>query len=219
MSQESYALEATTRNLIGRKVRRLRKEGLAPAVLYGHRVEPTNLQLDVREFETVYRRAGQTALVDLQIGAGAPVKVFVQEVQRHPISQALQHVDFHAVNLRQEITAEVPVVLIGEAPAVHNNEGVLLRGLETVTVHALPADLPQHLEVSLESLQAVDDAVHVSDLHGSGNFQITTDSSEMLVKITAPQLEPEIEEAAEVEEAEGAAAESEDETAAAEATE
>lgn len=203
MSHQTYTLGAARREFTGRKARRLRKEGVAPAVLYGYRVEPTNLQLDIKEFEAIYRQAGQSALVDLMIADTRPVRVFVQEVQRHPISQALLHVDFHAVNLRQEITSEVPVVLVGEAPAVNNNLGVLLRGLETVTVHALPTELPPHLDVSVESLQEVDDAIHVSDLPTSGSFQITTDPSEMLVKITAVQLEPEAEEVAEEEAAEG----------------
>ncbi len=203
MSHQTYTLGVARRELTGRKARRLQKEGLAPAVLYGYRVEPTNLQLNIKEFEAIYRQAGQSALVDLMIADARPVRVFVQEVQRHPISQALLHVDFHAVNLRQEITSEVPVVLVGEAPAVSNNLGVLLRGLETVTVHALPTELPPHMDVSIESLQEVDEAIHVSDLPTSGNFQITTDPSELVVKITAVQLEPEAEEVAEEEAAEG----------------
>ncbi len=186
MSHQTYTLGAARREFTGRKARRLRKEGVAPAVLYGYRVEPTNLQLDIKEFEAIYRQAGQSALVDLMIADGRPVRVFVQEVQRHPISQALLHVDFHAVNLRQEITSEVPVVLVG-----------------TVTVHALPTELPPHLDVSIESLQEVDEAIHVSDLPTSGSFQITTDPSELVVKITAVQLEPEAEEVAEEEAAEG----------------
>jgi large subunit ribosomal protein L25 len=195
MSHQNFALAAGRRELVGKKARQLRKQGLAPAVLYGYRVEPTNLQLDVKAFEAVYKDAGRTALVDLSIENGRPVRVFVQEVQRHPISQSLQHVDFHAVNLRQEITSEVPVVLVGEAPAVHNNVGVLLRGLETVTVHALPTELPQHVEVSIENLAEVDDAIHVSDIRVDGNYQITTEPAELIVKVTAPQLEPEVEEA------------------------
>ena len=169
MSQETHVLAAARRELKRRKTRRLRREGLAPAVLYGYGVEPTSIQLDAKEFETMYRDAGRTSLVDLSIENGTPVRVFVQDVQRHPITQALRHVDFHAVNLRQEITTDVPVVLVGEPAAVHNNLGVLLHGLETVTVTALPADLPHQLEVSVEGLEAVDDAIHVSDLPVAGN--------------------------------------------------
>lgn len=198
MSHETYALAAAKREVVGKKSRRLRRQGKVPAVLYGFGVEATNLQLDAKEFEAVYRDAGRTALVDVSVDTGRPVRVFVQDVQRHPISQVLYHVDFHAVNLRREITTDVPIVLTGEAPAVHNNEGVLLRGLETVSVTALPTELPQQIEVSIESLEALDDTIHVSDLPQSGDYQIMTEPTEMVARITAQQLEPEVEEAAEV---------------------
>ncbi|MBA2363527.1 MAG: 50S ribosomal protein L25 [Chloroflexia bacterium] len=197
MSHETYALAAAKREVVGKKSRRLRRQGKIPAVLYGFGVDSTNLQLDAKEFETVYRDAGRTALVDVSVDEGRPVRVFVQDVQRHPISLALYHVDFHAVNLRQEITTDVPIVLTGEAPAVHNNEGVLLRGLETVSVTALPTELPHQIDVSIESLEALDDTIHVSDLSLSGDYQIVTEPTEMLARITAQQLEPEIEEEAE----------------------
>lgn len=194
MSQERTTLTGSRRQLIGRKARALRKQGLVPAVLYGYNVLPTSLQVNTRDFEAVYKRAGKTSLVDLQVDEARMVRVFVQDVQRHPISDALQHVDFHAVNLREEITAEVPVVLHGEPAAVHNNLGVLLRGLETVTVHALPANLPHQIEISVEELAEVDQAIHVSDLPTSNTYQITTDGAEMLAKIVHQQLEPEVEE-------------------------
>ncbi len=197
MSHETYALAAAKREVVGKKSRRLRRQGKIPAVLYGFGVDSTNLQLDAKEFETVYRDAGRTALVDVSVDEGRPVRVFVQDVQRHPISLALYHVDFHAVNLRQEITTDVPIVLTGEAPAVHNNEGVLLRGLETVSVTALPTELPHQIDVSIETLEALDDTIHVSDLSLSGDYQIVTEPTEMLARITAQQLEPEIEEEAE----------------------
>ncbi len=197
MSHETYALAAAKREVVGKKSRRLRREGKIPAVLYGFGVDSTNLQLDAKEFETIFREAGRTALVDVSVDEGRPVRVFVQDVQRHPISLALYHVDFHAVNLRQEITTDVPIVLTGEAPAVHNNEGVLLRGLETISVTALPTELPQQIDVSIESLEVLDDTIHVSDLLVSDDYQIVTDSSEMLVRIIAQQLEPEPEEVAE----------------------
>ncbi|MDQ3328180.1 MAG: 50S ribosomal protein L25 [Chloroflexota bacterium] len=197
MSHETYALAAAKREVVGKKSRRLRREGKIPAVLYGFGVDSTNLQLDAKEFETIFREAGRTALVDVSVDEGRPVRVFVQDVQRHPISLALYHVDFHAVNLRQEITTDVPIVLTGEAPAVHNNEGVLLRGLETISVTALPTELPQQIDVSIESLEVLDDTIHVSDLLVSDDYQIVTDPSEMLVRIIAQQLEPEPEEVAE----------------------
>ncbi len=194
MSQEqNHALAASRRELTGKRARRLRRQGIAPAVLYGYGVDPTNVQVDAKEFEALYRNVGNTALVDLTVEGGQPVRVFIQDVQQNPINREIQHIDFHAVNLRQEISSDVPIVLVGEAPAVHNNVGVLLRGVENVTVHALPANLPQHIEVSVENLAEVDDAIHVSDLPLSGNYEITTEPGELVVKVNALQLEPTVE--------------------------
>lgn len=197
MSQDNLTIIANRRQLLGKKAKRLRKQGVVPAVLYGYNVQPTNLQVNAREFELTYRNAGKTSLVSLNVEDARPVRVFVHEVQRHPITLAAQHIDFHAVNLREEISAEVPIVLHGEAPAVHNNIGVLLRGQETVTVHALPTELPHQIDVSVEGLEDVDQALHVSDIRIDGNYRIETDPEEMIVKIAHPQLEPEVDEVAE----------------------
>lgn len=196
MSQQDHGLAATRRELTGRKMRHIRKQGSVPAVLYGYQVEPTKLTLNAREFEAAYKTAGRTTLVDLSVEDARPVKVFVQDVQRHAISNAVQHVDFHAVNLRVTVDAEVPVVLVGESPAVHNNEGVLLRGLETVVVHALPQDLPHQIDVSIEGLTEVDQTITVADLASGRAFEITTDADEMIAKITRQQLDAEAEDAA-----------------------
>ena len=209
MSQESQPLAADARELAGKKARRLHAEGLVPAALYGYGVEPAKIQVSAREFEAAYKAAGRTTLVDLKVGDARPVKVFVQEVQRHPVSMRLRHVDFHAVNLLLNVDAEVPVVLVGESPAVHNNEGVLLRGLETVTVHALPEDLPHQVEVSIEGLTEIDQAIHVSDFTVGESYQITTAPDEMIAKIVRQQLDAAAEDAAEAAAATDAAPEDE----------
>lgn len=204
MSQEHQTLAVTPRELTGKKVHRLRKQGFVPAVLYGYGVKPTNMQVSARDFEAMYKAAGKTTLVALTAENGRSVQVFVQEVQRHPISKVPLHIDFHAVNLLLEITTEVPVVLTGEPVAVHNNVGVLLHGLDTVSVRALPADLPHQLDISVEDLAEVDQALHVSDLPTDGNYEIVTEPTEMIAKIVAQQLEPEVEELPEEEAADTA---------------
>ncbi len=217
MSDQDYSLSVEEREAVGKKTRALRRSGLLPAALYGYGVEPTKVQLPAREFEAVYRHAGSTSLVDLKLGSRKPVKVFVHEVQRHPISRDVLHVDFLAVNLRQEVTTEVPVVLVGESPAVESNLGVLLRELETVTVRALPQDLPHQIEVPAERLAEVEDEITVGDLPTDGNYEILSDPAGLVAKIVPQRMELEEEEVAAEEaeeggeEAEGAEAPSEGE--------
>jgi large subunit ribosomal protein L25 len=212
MSQQEHVLSASRREIVGKKNKGLRKQGLVPAVLYGYGVEPTKLQMDAKSFELMYRDAGGTALVGLSVEDATPVQVFVQDVQRDPIKRTVRHVDFHAVNLRVEVTTDIPIALVGESPAVRNNVGLLLRGLDTVSVQALPADLPQQIEISVEGLAEVDDTIHVSDLPSDGKYQILTDPAEMLVKITPQEIDAEAEDAAAAEAVEEEAPEATEET-------
>src|SRR5438105_2601607 len=108
---KTYELVAKPREIIGKDSKKLRREHRLPAVVYGFGIEPTPVEVDQKEMERVYLHAGGNALIDLKIGDGAqPRKVFIHEVQRHPVSHSMIHVDFVSVNLRIEITASVPLV-------------------------------------------------------------------------------------------------------------
>ena len=217
--QKTYELAVQPRAVTGKKSKRLRRQGLIPGVLYGHNVNSQSVQIPLREFERVYLRAGSNTLVDLRVGEdGGPRKVFIHEVHRDPVSHTLAHVDFLAVNLREEMTASVVLTLVGEAPAATRNDGMLLQTLEHVQVRALPSDLPPVLEVDISGLEEVDQAVHVSDLIIPDNVTLLTPGEEVIAKIAALRVEPvEEEEAEEAAEEEAAEAEAETEGAEAEA--
>jgi large subunit ribosomal protein L25 len=209
----TYSLEVSPRELVGKKSEHLRREGLLPGIVYGYKVqEPLPVQVDRREFEKVYRRAGATKLIDLQLDGTPTTQVFVQRVTRHPVSHELTHVDFMAVNINQPITAEVALVLTGEAPAV-KNDGMVLQTLEQLRVRALPTHLPSNVEVDISGLEEVGQAIHVSALTLPADVEVLTDPDASIVQITALRVVAEEEEAAteaaeaEAEEAEEAAAE------------
>lgn len=191
MANQTYQLAAQSRELRGKKMGRLRRSGLVPAVLYGYNVQPTAIQLDAHDFEITYRATGKTALVDLSLDSGRAVRVFVHDVQRDPVTRGVRHVDFLAVNLNEAITAAVPVVLTGIAPAVHNGTGVLLRGVESVQVQARPAELPHEIQVSVEGLADVDQAIHVSDLPTAEGYAILDSPGEVVAKIVMTRVEAE----------------------------
>jgi large subunit ribosomal protein L25 len=199
---KTYELTVEPRQDNGKAGKKLRREGLVPGVVYGHKVDSQSVQVPMRELEHVYLRAGSISLIDLKVGAGAARKVFIHKVQRDPVTHHVRHVDFMEVNLREEITASVPLVLVGEAPAVENKEGRLLQTLDHVQIRSLPLDLPQLIEVDLSGLAAVGDSIHVADLKLPENVLLLTSEDEMVAKITELAVE-EVEEVEEAEEAEG----------------
>lgn len=213
--QKTYDLTVERREIIGKKTKQLRRQELVPAVVYGHRVDAESIQVPRKDLERVYLRAGSNSLIDLKIGeGGAARKVFIHNVQRNPVTHGLTHVDFLAVNLREEMTTSVPLVLTGESPAVERGEGILLQALDHVQVRALPMDLPSTLEVDISGLEELDQAIHVSDLQVPANVALLTPEDELVAKVTAlraEEVEEAPEEAAEGEEAEGEGSESDEE--------
>lgn len=211
--RKAYELVAQPRELIGKQSKQLRRQHIIPATVYGHAVNAESIQLDQKELERVYHHAGSNALIDLKVGDGAaPRKVFIHNVQRDPVSRVLSHVDFMVVNLREEMTTTVPIVLVGEAPAAENKEGMLLQALDHIQVKALPADIPSLVEADISGLDEVDKAIHVSDLVIPANVTVLTGEDELVAKITALRVEEEVE--VEEEEREEGAIEEADEAAA-----
>ena len=204
--KKTYEIVAEPREITGKASRVLRRQDLIPAVVYGPKMPTENLQVGTREFDAVYLRAGSNNLVDLKVGDGSNVrKVFIHEVQRNPLNHAVTHIDFVAVNLLEEMTINVPLVLVGEAPIVENHEGMLLFQIEHVTVRALPMNVPSLIEVDISGLTEIDQTIRVGDLPIPENVTLMTNPEDPVVKISAmPAVEVEEAEAAE---AEAAAAE------------
>lgn len=205
---EALVLKAEPRTVTGRRrVRRLRKTGLIPAVLYGPDVQPRNLQVRAQDVERLLRIGATTQLVDLEIaGDSEPVKVLIREVQRHPVKHTLLHVDLVQVSLREKLEVEVPVVLVGESPAVAAGLGSVNLVLDTIAVQCLPTDIPAHIEVDLSQLTAEHDVIRAGEIPLPENVELVEDPEAAVVV-----LEYVTEEAAEEEEEAVAAEEAEPE--------
>ena len=195
----SLKLSAHAREITGKKSRRLRKDGALPAVVYGQQASATAIALDAREFQAIYSRAGHTHLVDLALDGGRAVKVLVREVQTHPRRQGPVHVDLYRVNLRETLHADVPIVIVGEAPAVKRGDGDLLIALHTVKVECLPADIPESVEVDINGLEELDAGIRLSEVAIPQGVTLLTDPEELVVKVAAKKVAMEVaaEEAAE----------------------
>jgi large subunit ribosomal protein L25 len=195
--RDRMELRVTRRQIAGKAVRRLRRQGRLPAVLYGHRAAATSLEVDEHEFERVYARTGRTQLIDLVIDGGRPHKVLVKEVQVSPRRNTLLHVDFHQVSLRERLQVDVPVVVTGEAEPVRAAQADVLLVLHSVRVESLPASIPEAIEVDISGLTNVDDVVRIADLRLPGGVVAIGDPEDVVVKLAARRV-AEVEAEAEV---------------------
>ena len=175
-------LQASIRQPLGKRSRRLVREGKLPAVVYGHNTDATPIVLDKLEFQKVFVRSGRTHLVDLAID-GRTEKVLVREVQTHPRFIGPIHVDLYQVNLQEKIEVEVPVHLVGESAAVKRGDADVLQPLHAIRVECLPSDIPEAFEVDLTPLEEVESELRVSDLKVPKDVTLLVEPEELVVKI------------------------------------
>ena len=190
-------LSAQVRTVIGKQVRRLRKEGWIPAVLYGPDAKSQPLQVPAAEAEAVIDQAGTSHLITLSIsGESSPLQVLVRGFQRDPIRRNLLHVDFYRVEMDKPITMEIPIVLVGSSPVLDRREGILLQGKQTLEIECLPRDLIEAVEVDLSALTEVDQQITVGDLVLPPTIRVLDDPDEMVVRVTPLEAAEEVEEEA-----------------------
>ncbi len=177
-------LKAKEREILGKKVKYLRREGLIPAHVFGKQVETEHVSVKSADFLKVFKEAGETGLVDLKIGETKIRPVLIREVQKDPILGTPLHIDFYQVNLSEKTTVAVPIVLIGDEPElVHSGEAVIIQPMMEVSVEALPADLPENIEVDITPLKAIDDAITVSELKVPQEVTILADGEAVVAKL------------------------------------
>jgi large subunit ribosomal protein L25 len=176
-------LNANTRQLLGKRSRRLHREGKLAAVVYGHNTAATPLVLDRLEFQKVFIKSGRTHLVDLVVDGDRTEKVLVREIQTHPRRLGPIHVDFYQVSLEEKITVDVPVHLVGESAAVKRGDADILQPIHAVRVECLPTDIPEAFEVDLTPLEEIESELRVSDLTVPKGVTVLVDPDELVVKI------------------------------------
>jgi large subunit ribosomal protein L25 len=189
MSTARATLAAEHRDVTGKKVALLRHAGRLPAVVYGHGIDSDNISIDAHEFEQLRRHTGPNALVDLSVDGKQGRPVLVSAVQVHPVNRRTLHVDLFLVRMTEELTVDVPLVAIGESPAVASLGGTLLHPIESVRVRALPDKLPQVIEYPVESLVDFDTTLHVRDLVIPADVTLVTDGDDIIARVQAPRVE------------------------------
>jgi len=191
--KEKVSLKVEKRKVLGKKVKKLRKEGILPANIYGKNVKSLAVQVSLKEFLPIYKKVGETGIVEIMVeGEKTPRHALIHNVQKDPVTDQLLHADFHQVSLTEKITASIPVELVGESPAVAQKLGVLIQPLSEVEVEALPTELPEQFTVDISGLKEVDQAITVGDLKPPAGVKILTSEKEILVKINPPTKEEEV---------------------------
>lgn len=187
---DQIELKVTNREVLGKKVKLLRRQGITPVHLFGHGIESVALQCDAAKLQRVLAEAGKTGLISLKLdNEKIPRTIVVREVQTEPQTGALLHVDFYQVRMAEEVKVEVPIVLIGEAPALKLKENMLVQELNTLTVECLPAKIPTSVELDLSCLTEPEQAVRVKDLELDKEITVLNAPERLVVKISSRPVE------------------------------
>lgn len=190
---EYMKLTAVLRAEAGKGLEQLRKDDMVPAVVYGRKIEPRNIALSYLEFSKAYKQAGENTIIELSVGEGKPVNVLIHAVQMSPLKNRFIHADFFQVRMDEEIETHVPLVFIGESPAVREMGGMLMKSIEELPVKTLPSDLPHSLEVDLSTLLTFEDHITVSDIKVSDRVKIDADPNMVIASVIPPRTEAEME--------------------------
>ena len=199
---EKIIIQANRREVIGKQVKALRREGKIPAVIYGHGIEPTPITLDAREASKTLASVGRSTLISIDL-EGETYSVLVRDRQNHVLRRNLLHVDFQALSMTETVRASVSLVMSeGEAPAVEAYGAMIITGIESLDIECLPSDLIDRIVVDISSLESIGDSILVKDLPVPDGFTIWDDPETMVVVATAPaaEEEEEVEEDLELEE-------------------
>ena len=212
---DTIDLVADKREVLGKKVRFLRRQGLIPANLYGRAKESLALQMQIKDFQQALVIGGRNAVMEVKVNGEKTARTaVVRGLQLDPRTDQLLHVDLYEVDVTQSITAEIPIELVGESPAARGTDAMISQSLVFIAVEGLPTDLPRSIQVDVSALLEIDQEVRVRDLSVSSDISVLTDEDRLVLKVSRGRIAVEEEIVAEEEELEGGAVDEEGEAAA-----
>lgn len=182
---DKIILQASRRDVIGKKVKVLRREGKLPAIVYGHHIEPLPIVLDLRETTKTLREVSQATVLTVKVD-GEDFTCLVRERQRGVLTGLYEHIDFLAISMTEVVRTQVNVFVQGESPAEEEFGAIIMAGADTVEVEALPSDLPESLTVDVSTLTGIGDTITVADLVLPKGVTVLSDPTEMLAVVTMP---------------------------------
>ncbi|MBU0648527.1 50S ribosomal protein L25 [Patescibacteria group bacterium] len=189
---QTHSLEVKERKISGKKVNQLRRQGLVPGIVYGHGVKNVNIAVRQDILEKIYKQAGESSLIDLKIEDKKSVKVLIQDIQREPVRDNPLHVDFRQIRMDEKLITEIPLKFEGEAAAVKEHGGTLVKNFDSLEVECLPKDLVHEIIVDLGSLKTFDDSIRVKDLNIPEGMRVLQDVERSVAVVLAPLSEEEL---------------------------
>lgn len=192
---EKITLAATKRAVLGKAVRKLRRAGSVPAVLYGRGIKNVSLEVPAGDFERALDAAGENALLELSITDGEvrdSRNVLIHDVSRDPLTGKPVHVDFYQVRMDEAVRVGVPIVFIGESPAVKNEGGILVKSLQELEVETMPGNIPDSFEADISRLATFEDNLYVKDLAVPAGVKVLMDSETPVASVQPPRTEEEL---------------------------
>lgn len=189
---DGLTIQATKRDILGKKSRFLRRQGITPTHIFGHNIKSLALQCDTAKLQRIIAQAGTTRLIALEIdGDKQPRSVFIREIQKDEVRGRLLHVDFFQVLKTEKIKADIPLVLVGEAPAMQIKGRMLTHALTSISIECLPDKLPPQIEIDLSPLEEIEQAIYVSNIKLSPDITLLTDPTQLIVKVSEVEVEEE----------------------------
>ncbi|HLG65992.1 MAG TPA: 50S ribosomal protein L25 [Ktedonosporobacter sp.] len=186
---QQVELEIAPRKAMGKATRRLRREGIIPANIFGHKEPSQAVQLEALTFERLRRAHGTRSVLALRMDNAAPQTVLIRHIQRSPLTGEILHVDFSRVSMSERVEMKVPLHFVGEAPGVKIEKGVLLHLMEAIAVECRVTDMVEYIEVDVSSLASIDSTLHVSDVKLPRGYNLVSDPEEPIAKIAATRAE------------------------------
>jgi len=187
-TKEKIILKTEPRNLLGKKVKKLRKTGSVPANIFGKNFSSKAITVNLKEFTKVYKKVKETGLLYLEVDKQS-LPVLIHQIQEHPVKNLILHVDFKKVDLTEKTQTEVPIEIVGQSPAVVEKAGVLLTLTDRLLIEALPQQIPQSIKIDISNLKEIGQEIKVADLPTSTTYQIKTEKEKVIVSVVAHKEE------------------------------
>lgn len=182
-------LQIQTRQIFGKKTKNLRQQGLIPAELYGHQTENKHLAVSAKEFQKIFKEAGENTIINLIAEENKIIPTMIHEVQTDPLSDQILNIDFYQIKMSEKIRVPIPFVFIGEAPAVKNFGGILVKTLQEIETEALPADLPHNIQIDLTKLDAIGKSIAVKDIIANDKIKFLSAPETLIATVIEAQVE------------------------------
>lgn len=187
-SSEKISLKVESRLVFGKKLNKIRKQGLIPGNVYGPDFKSQSVSVLLKDLVKTYKKVGETGVIHLSLNKDN-IPVLIKMIQKHPVSGSLLHIDFRKIDLSKKIETAVPVKIIGTSEAVSQKGGVLLPQSDTLLIEALPEDIPSHIEVDVSTIKEIGQEIKVADLKKSDKYEVKTPAEKVVVAVIAHKEE------------------------------